>query len=318
MNLVIFIVFRMHKFSRLNASDPRSESLIEIPVLLPELGVNIKSCVLKNMLNKYPKRAAILCFVDLTGSALIVPAVANLFKDITFVVILTNGKCNGIENYRKNAPSNMEILTMDVYNGNARLRIGKVCKIVAPYNFNRIKFRDIDEIAMKAVNLLDYGDYHFFGAGVNNCLFFSEMIFHFRSVFSGVDFSNINRIMIVGGTANTCEAMCYALRNTNFSGDVIVTEVGANFNQKRFAFRNNVKFYWRELGYTNAFGPEVLDSVPEIQHIVESLIKLNAEFACDPYCGKLFLGYELLAKKGCNDLVAAATETLHVFIRNGI
>jgi hypothetical protein len=284
-------------------------STINVPTLLPTKGCNIKSLVLAEMLRKYPKEAVIVSFVDLSGSALIMPGIAKQFPNITFVVIITNSRCSGLDDYRNTQLANFKVMTLNVYKGKVQLqRDTRRATTLCDYDGRYVALKDINRIVDLAVTLLGY-DAHVFGFGVDHHLFMFEMINHFKVAFQSVDFSNIKRIMIVGGTANTCEAMCYGLR-ANIP--VIVTEVGGNFNKNRKAFGKNVEFFWPDVPYTSEFVPEMLDFNPELVSVVQSLIELNPEFACDPYCGKLFFGY-----KSGDFTIDDISSTLHVFVRNG-
>jgi hypothetical protein len=316
MNLISVIVIEMCVFSCLNGLVNGVE--IQFPCLLPSLGVNIKAEVLTEMLkgDESKVEAVILPFVDLSGSALMVPKVANLFKDITFVVILSNFRCKGINEYRKSAPNNMRVLTLSVFKGKAQLKHENGFISICPYTVNDyVKLGHINDIVNQVAPKLGYHNYHLFGVGVENVMFFNQMIKYFRSAFAETDFTNIRRIMIVGGTANTCEAMCYALKYfPDVKVDIIVTEVGGNFNKKRRVFRENVKFYWPDVPYTTEFTHEMLGEFnPKLQEIAQSLIELNSNFALDPYCGKLLLAYKTLDGE-IEDLMPS---TLHVFVRNG-
>lgn len=296
----------MHNFSILSANIEGED--IKVPMLLPKLGKNIKEEVLTRMLKRYPKDAVVLPFVDLSGSALIIPEVAKLFPKITFIAIISNGKCKGIEEYRNHGIPNMKVFTMSVFKGKVKI-VGENYQRMGPkYDGKYVALKDINRIVESIVPTFGL-DAHIFGVGVEHHLFMFEMISHFKVAFQAVDFNTIKRIMIVGGTANTCEAMCLAIQSVH--PQVIVTEVGGNFNKNRRAFSSNVEFFWPDVPYTTEFTPAMLDFNPRLQAIAESLIELNPEFACDPYCGKLFFGYKFLGTE------ADISSTLHVFVRNG-
>jgi len=301
-----------------------------IKVLHPALGVNIKNEVLAKTLRDFKTLIekdylVVMPFSTLTGSAIEIPKIAKQFPNITFVVVLLMYIANDVANYLLDLPPNFHLYSAKVVSAKIYLNHisnRKMKSIVMSNNGykDRVRCSQSSEFMCQAIPEIakEFGiaDVLKFKIGIENPLFMNNMIQHFEYEFANtVNWEGIENILMVSGTANTCESMCIALRRMQLHHiNVISVKVGQDINTNRTAFDGNVEFHWSESKYTTPFSFDMLDT--DLAVILEELFAAP-QIACDPYCSKMMIGFNHLRAKydSIADMLACS---MLIYVRNGL